>query len=419
MWGPNNPATHPFHQLLGLHWVGDVVGLACTVEPVRDLSLADTYLMQVAAREACPRASVILATHLLPDRPALIAALDVIAQVRAVVAIPYSSDEAAVAAVASQVPVIRPSLEELLDPLYMVDLVRRLTPANGELVLGDMGGYFATPLDAVVTMLDGRCAGVVEDTESGHRRYEAADLSVPALSLARSPLKEPEDILIGSSCLYSVERMLRSLGSVLESRHATVLGYGRIGRSVAASLRARHCPTTVFDTDPIRRIAALAEGFPVPDRRAALSHADLIFGASGSASLTRADVPDIRPGAVLVSCSSKRAEFDLGVPDARQETGVLGLAELEIAGHILYLAADGEPVNFLDGAEVGPLLYTTQAELICAVAALARHDAPVGLSELPASTRNQLASDWIEVFCDPSTGTYLPLRLQRPGHDDR
>ena len=72
--------------------------------------------------------------------------------------------------------------------------------------------------------------GVVEDTENGHKRYEQiAFPPCPVLSVARSPLKEPEDFLVGHAIVFSAEALIRQSGVVMVNKRALVIGYGKIG----------------------------------------------------------------------------------------------------------------------------------------------------------------------------------------------
>ena len=51
---------------------------------------------------------------------------------------------------------------------------------------------------------------MVEDTENGLRRYLGAwKPPCPVFSVARSPLKDPEDYLVGQSVVFSAEALLR------------------------------------------------------------------------------------------------------------------------------------------------------------------------------------------------------------------
>jgi adenosylhomocysteinase len=73
---------------------------------------------------------------------------------------------------------------------------------------------------------------------------------------------------------------------------------------------------------------------------------------------------------------------------------------LDPDGGSLYLVRSGHPVNFADGAVLGPVLTLVQAELIAAlglVVDLASRDLR-GLRELDHDARSMIASVWLECF---------------------
>ena len=366
------------------------------------------FLSEVARKVGTFDGRLILLTHILPDRPELIEAIERIAPIARIIAIPYSRESETYQVLSTRYEILTPTLAELRDAKYLTRLALEAAGSK-EIIIVEIGGYFAPIIRHLRAKLGRRLRGVVEDTEAGHRAYATlGNLPCPVVSVARSALKEAEDVLIGISCLFSVERLLRGVGFLLESRRSLVLGYGRIGRGVARALHARLCPVMVYDLDPIRRVLALAEGYLIPERSSALSSADVIFGATGSNSVGRQDFEALRSGTVLVSCSSKDLEFDL--------SGLANYARTEVTPafdryakdqHVLYVLANGRPVNFLDGAVVGPILTLVQAEILLGIKMVL--DLPKAREILNVTTeaRRELAQLWIKTFCQPGLGSYF------------
>ncbi|RYD62206.1 MAG: adenosylhomocysteinase, partial [Verrucomicrobiaceae bacterium] len=125
--------------------------------------------------------------------------------------------------------------------LVVQTLESRLGLKGKDVVLVDIGGYFAPSINAISETFDGRILGVLEGTENGVVRYEQEDtpFNPPIVTVARSPLKLPEDHLVASSVVFSIEAVLRENAEILQTRSATVIGYGRVGSSVADILRGR------------------------------------------------------------------------------------------------------------------------------------------------------------------------------------
>jgi len=286
------------------------------------------------------------------------------------------------------------------------------------LALYEIGGYFAPVVNSCAERWPGRLLGVVEDTEAGHRRYlDAEPLAIAAYSVARSPLKRPEDVLVGESIAFSVEGLLRRLDRPLRGVSATVLGYGSVGSATAGSLASRGARVTVWDPDPGQRIAALASGFLTPAREDAIRAAELLIGTSGEVSVGADDLSLLRPGCILASGSSRRTEFELGSIERRtvleRAGGIPSLEALSLPpGGEAYLAYAGFPVNFGDAASIGAFLQLSQAEGLAAICRLADGVSPPGLQEAPEEVRLEIARLWLDSHVDGKSGE---MRVAPPG----
>jgi adenosylhomocysteinase len=373
----------------------------------------DRYLHTVVASLPKRPCQVVVVTHLLPDRPALLRAMASLATIARVLPIPYSTNEDALhTAISEGFPVTELTWEQLNSRAVLQNILRDAAESTDvPIIICEIGGYFAGLLPRLPSEISKRVLGVVEDTEAGHRRYleVECDLQHAVLSLARDRLKDPEDRLVGTSVVYSVENLLRRRGAVLTGLRATVLGYGKIGHGAAVAASERGLNVGVWDPDPLKRVRALADGFLVPDRTHALSRADLIIGASGRMSLAVEDLPLLRDGAVLASASSKQAEFEplIQLVEHSSQCEELTAIPRQRQGAV-FLLDQGRPVNFLHDAVIGPALTLVQAGLLAGIAAMAQGQLKVGLHELPAEYRTHLAAEWIETYADPISGS---LRL--------
>lgn len=300
-------------------------------------------------------------------------------------------------------------MEQLNDADYLTDLVANQT-TDKDIILIEVGGYFAKCVNNLRTK---RVIGVIEDTEAGYRAYASSShLRVPVISVARSPLKNAEDTLIGPAAVFSIEKSLRAIDKPIEGLHATVLGFGKIGRGAALALRAKHCVVSVFDTNPVLRVRALAKGYQVPERKRALETADLIIGASGHQSVIEDDLSALKSGVILASCSSKQVEFDIASIKRRLPV------HARISDHIacyasdrsrLLLLKDGTPVNFSDGSIIGPIISIVHAEIILSIGELIElhADENIGIHENKASVKHLAAEMWLSKFVDERSGRYV------------
>ncbi|MFH8986701.1 adenosylhomocysteinase [Streptomyces sp. NPDC017940] len=363
----------------------------------------DAYFCRIAARfTPAERPTSFLITHLLPERPAFVRGVARVTELRALLPKPKSVHAEALRQVESDGYACDRLTRELFgDPDRAVRYLD-MRAAGRPVVLLDVGGYFAPSIEALCTRFTGRILGVVEDTENGHRRYADLDkLPCPVVSVARSPLKDPEDFLVGQSVVFSTEALMRGRGDILNGRAALVIGFGKLGSSIARLLHAKGVRVTVYDIDPVRRTQALSQGFTVAhDRAAGLGDAGLVLCATGALSLSAEDFPRLRNGAYVATVTSSEDELELaGLPDVYERTTIdEHVTRYLTTGHYFYLLNGGNAVNFLHGASVGPFIHLVQAEILAAIAALARGALDPGMHEAGPADRAAIATTWLDYF---------------------
>ena len=380
-----------------------------------------TFFLNIASSVgAVHEGHQIVITHFLPDRFELLEAFNQVTPIAALVAIPYSIVPDILAKLKTVYNVLTPSLAELRDEKYILDLIRSVVVnnPNSTIALNEIGGYFAPFLKSIHTEFGNKITGCVEDTQNGHVRYEnARPLQYPVISVAKSSLKEGEDTLVGPSCYFSADKLMRGLGVLLSPRRALIVGYGKVGRGMAFSLQDNGCTSLVYDINPIRNGVAHGDGMFIPGRVAALKGCDVIFGCTGVTSVGGADFELLDDGCFLVSCSSKDVEFDLKTlnsdfiktnlsPKVDQFTSPK-------TGKSIYLLGEGTPINFLDGAVFGPALALVQGELILAIRQIFEEAATGEITQLPDNERKKIAANWQADFIDTNSGSF-PYWLPSP-----
>ncbi|MBI4821267.1 MAG: hypothetical protein HY791_33715 [Deltaproteobacteria bacterium] len=213
-------------------------------------------------------------------------------------------------------------------------------------LLVDEGGNLVSTLLEKFPRYARLCAAM-EHTERGMQRLDAwqaehGQLPLVVVDMARSVAKKSgESPMIGESVVFSAEQELRDAGvSPPAKREATVLGYGAVGRSVAAALKRRGFEVFTFDPRPEARKQAKADGVAAPTgpnaRREALAHGHMVYSCTGRTSIEPRELASMVPnGAVLVNAGS-----------GTHELGVSGLATEELAARTAQegLSADGSSV---------------------------------------------------------------------------
>src|SRR5713101_2027495 len=104
------------------------------------------------------RPTLIVVTHLLPDRPAFLSVLGRYFEIGHVFGIPYSTTPGIAGWVARHFPVSEPTLSQLLEGAC---IERELVSSpSSRIILMDIGGYAAAVIKQIHEKLGGRLCGV-------------------------------------------------------------------------------------------------------------------------------------------------------------------------------------------------------------------------------------------------------------------
>lgn len=355
------------------------------------------------------RPAAVVVTHVLPDRPHFFRALGALMDIELVIPKPRSKSPEMMAQLAeSGIRLSDSTRDQLAHPKMAVEVIASSVGDARPFVLLDIGGYFAPALPRITEVFGERLLCVVEDTENGHQRYERVlaekELGAPVYSVARSPLKETEDYLVGQAVVHAFETLVRRSNHIMQGREAAVIGYGKIGRSVASQLASQRIRTSVVEIDPVRKVQAISHGFRVLGKDEALASCGLIICATGNNAIEKHDWRKIGNGAFVGSVTSSDDELDLEGLQASyvpQDYGVHVEKWSDGEGAYLFLMNGGNAVNFVENAVVGTFIYLVQSEIIAAVAeatGIEERRASSVILEVSQPMRSRIASAWIEEF---------------------
>lgn len=344
--------------------------------------------------------NLVVVTHLLDMPTCYLDCLERFGRVSMVIPKPRSIDHNTLELVEKKFPVVIKKRDHLQSPEVAAAILNDHVP-TGDLIIIDIGGYFAASVSQLPEKLHANLKGIVEITENGHQRYSSLpELTVPVISIARSPLKGPEDYLTGQSIVYSSEALMRQCHHIMNGGNAVVFGYGKIGSSIAKALHAKNINTKIVEIDPIRAIEARSRGFDLIQKDEALQHSDVIFCATGNQSLSNHDFSRIKNGAFIFSVTSSDDELDLKRADSSFNITPVTehVSQYERLGQYFYLGNHGNAINFIHNAEVGPYIYLVQGEAIMAVDYLQNHSLEKGMANLSVAQRRKLATSWLAHF---------------------
>ena len=349
----------------------------------------------------------VVVSHIIPDAVHYLRAIDTIVPIQTIVPKPNSIDEKTYTIVRKDFKISHVCREDMAQDTEN-EVIRILENTNEKILLFDIGGYFAHIHETwPVTILE-RIALIIEDTENGYQKYEHVigdserkkqNYPFKVVSVARSPLKENEDFLVGQSVLFSADALMREDGKLIQYLKCGILGYGKIGRSIASHLLQRGVKPVVYDTNPLKRVSAFNELNRIPDRDSIIKESDILFSATGNKSLKIEDFRELKNGCYIFSVTSSDDELELEFTGEYEKQ--------EVRKHIFkysnenmnyfFLVNDGNAVNFIYNAVMGDFIHLVRAEMILAINGLPGY-APGKISTVPTDIRENIAESWLKVF---------------------
>lgn len=254
-------------------------------------------------------------------------------------------------------------------------------------LLADIGGQLIASAIERRPDLSKKIKAAVEVTRSGVTRLQGLKLPFGVVNINDSQLKYGVENRhgVGEGLWHSVQTLT---GMHLSGRRVGVIGYGPVGRGVAAYARAAGAAVEVVETNPIRRLYAHYDGYPVPRPDDMLKRVGIVVTASGRRGVLKAsDLAGAREGIVLVNVGHGNDEIDVqGIVSA--SSGVDHVAEKVVrykleGGPTVVLLAGGHPLNIvMNSGSPEPVLL---------------HFALLGLT-LEWLTRNPVAPGLIDVL---------------------
>ncbi len=211
--------------------------------------------------------------------------------------------------------------------------------------------------------------GSAEETTTGVIRLKAmakdGALKLPVLAVNDSDTKHMFDNRYGTG-QSTVDGILRSTNVLLAGKRVIVCGYGWCGRGVASRMRGMGAHVTVVETDPVKALEAVMDGFSIDQIGRASRYGDLFVTATGDkAVITLAHMQRMKDGAIVANSGHFNVEFDYdGLIKLAKTRRILrnNLEEIVLPsgkpfgktqGKRLYALGEGRLVNLV-GAEGHP-----------------------------------------------------------------
>ena len=209
-------------------------------------------------------------------------------------------------------------------------------------------------------LISGVRAGTEETTTGVIRlRAMAADgvLRYPIVAINDARTKHWFDNRYGTG-QSAIDGLLRATNRLLAGSVFVVVGYGWVGRGIAARAAGMGARVVSVEADPLRALEAAMDGFYVTDMDDAATLGDLFVTATGNLNvIDRSHLERMKDGAILANAGHFNVEINIpaltrlatSTREARDNVREYTLAD----GRRLYLVAEGRLVN-LAAAEGHP-----------------------------------------------------------------
>jgi S-adenosylhomocysteine hydrolase len=272
-----------------------------------------------------------------------------------------------------------------------------------DLIVIDVGGYFSKVLKDLNKM--GCVVGIVEDTENGLKKYEAAlkkcqNNKIPILSVARNKIKSFEDYLIGRNIAEATLKVLADNSISYNNLKFGILGFGEVGKGAAFYLQhTKGLDISIYDYDSRVYSFAIEKGFKIDNKETILKESDVLICLTGNKSIVFDDLHKIKKGCYISSCTSREDEFDLE-PASIREAFITTSHISNIFG--LNFINNGDAVNFLflkkQNHMVFPYIYLTLSSLIKCADMLSKKDIQYSGSIifLPEDKEEEIISSFVK-----------------------
>lgn len=280
-------------------------------------------------------------------------------------------------------------------------------------IIIDDGGDLVHLMHTKYTNLIPKVIGGCEETTTGIHRLKAMDrageLRFPMVMVNEADCKHMFDNRYGTG--QSVwDGIMRTTNLIVAGKYVVVSGYGWCGKGVSLRAKGLGAKVIVTETDPVRALEAVMDGYEVMPMREAAKIGDMFVTVTGcSGIITTEHFETMRDGAILTNAGHFDVEVDMaGLEklavekyDARHNIQGYVLPN----GKTLFTIAEGRLVNLAAGdghpAEIMDMSFAIQA-LSAEYLAANRSSLKPGVIPVPreldeAVARRKLSSMGVEI----------------------
>ena len=305
----------------------------------------------------------IVVSHIITGCENFLDAVNSVCKIKAIIPKPNSINKEVLEQINKKYNIIHVRREEMEENQDLTELFKH---SKKKIIIFDIGGYFTKVINNPEINKKVKC--IIEDTENGYQKYEKCNSNVDIISVARSKLKDNEDYLVGQSVQFSSDFILRKMGKLINYMECGVLGFGKIGCSIAMHLLQRGIKPQVYDIDAVRQIEAYNKGCNIKCKDNIICNSDVLFLATGNHSLNINDFRKLKNGSIIFSVTSSDDEIDDTYLESEYKIEKIddNIYKYENNYNFFYLIRKGNAVNFIHDAIMGDFISLVKAEMIVA-----------------------------------------------------
>ncbi len=234
---------------------------------------------------------------------------------------------------------------------------------------GDLVHLMHTKFRHLIPNVIGGC----EETTTGIHRLramaKAGTLMFPMVMVNDADCKHMFDNRYGTG--QSVwDAIMRTTNLIVAGKYAVISGYGWCGKGVSMRAKGLGAKVIVTETDPVRALEAVMDGFEVMPMKEAAKLGDIFITVTGcSGVITREHFDCMKDGAILTNAGHFDVEVDMAGLEEYAEEKYEARHNIQAyvlpGGKTIYTIAEGRLVNLAAGdghpAEIMDMSFAVQA----------------------------------------------------------
>lgn len=240
----------------------------------------------------------------------------------------------------------------------------------------DDGGDLVSVINSGRKELVKNIIGGTEETTTGVIRFRAMEkdgvLKYPIVAVNDARSKHLFDNRYGTG-QSTIDGILRATSILFAGKNFVVVGYGWCGRGIALRARGMGSNVIVCETDPMKALEAVMDGFQVMPILKAASTGDIFVTATGNKNIIkREDFLKMKSGSLLANAGHFNVEIninDLKSVSKSQRRIRENVEEYELKnGKKIYLLGEGRLINLAAAeghpSEVMDMSFSVQAGVV-------------------------------------------------------